>query len=171
MLLLAAAGLVIGVLGYRLYHRGDHTLPDLAALPVPSVVSTVAIPSAATVATVDAVPAAVPAASATAADFPVVPAPAPAPVAATSVAPTASTPTPAAAEAVPGSVQVTLTTVPPKGQFFHFGKRVGISPYVVTLAPGEKHAYEVYLPGHITRKVLVDGSQPEITLGLREEPH
>jgi hypothetical protein len=168
VLLLAAAGLVIGVLGYRLYHRGDHTLPDMAALPVPPVVSTPSVPSAA-VPAVDTAPA--PAASATAADFPVVPTEAP--PAASAAAPSASG-APAAADsaaATPGSVEVTLTTVPPKGKFFHQGKEVGTAPFVVDLPAGEKRAYEVFLPGHITHKVVIDGSKTKISIGLREEPH
>ncbi len=69
----------------------------------------------------------------------------------------------------PGTVTVTVNTVPPKGKFFHFGRQVGTAPFVVELKPGEQHAYEVFLPGHVTRKVLVDGSKPTITLGLREK--
>jgi hypothetical protein len=40
----------------------------------------------------------------------------------------------------------------------------------VPLKPGERHAYEVGLPGHITRKLVLDGSKTELTVGLREEP-
>ncbi len=68
-----------------------------------------------------------------------------------------------------GTVTVTVNTVPPKGKFFHFGKQVGTAPFVVELKPGEQHAYEVFLPGHVTRKVVVDGSKPTITIGLRDE--
>jgi hypothetical protein len=123
----------------------------------------------------DTVPAPQPAASATAADFPVAP-PAPLdapadsakPAPAGSAAPAASV---APAEQAPaGSHQVTINTVPPKAKFFHYGKQVGTAPFVVDLPDGERRAYEVWLPGHITRKVVIDGTKPEMTLGLREEP-
>jgi hypothetical protein len=163
-LLLAAAGLTIGVLGYRMMHRADHGAPDLAALPVPPVVSLPPAPSALSPAGADTATAHEPAASATAADFPVAPA---APAASASAVPASAG---VGEPPVPGSLQVTITTVPPKAKFFHFGKEVGTSPFVIDLPPGEKRAYEVWLPGHITRKVLVDGSKSEMTLGLREEP-
>ncbi|HTA89528.1 MAG TPA: hypothetical protein VK745_08130 [Polyangiaceae bacterium] len=177
MLLLAAAGLLIGVFGYRMYHRGDHTLPDLAALPVPPVLSTNVVPSAVSPVIADTAAAHEPAASATAADFQTAPVPAPTqpnPAAAVPAAPAASG-APTAAETAenapaPGAQRITITTVPPKAKFFHFGKEVGTSPFVVDLPPGEKRAYEVWLPGHITRKVLVDGSKTDISIGLRESP-
>jgi len=66
-------------------------------------------------------------------------------------------------------ISVTLKSIPPKARFFHFGKEIGTAPFVLELKPGEKHAYEAGLPGYITRKVLVDGTKPEITVGLRKE--
>lgn len=160
ILLLAAAGLLIGVGGYRWLHRDVRTgPPDLSALPAPQVVSSPAAASPSAL-SADTAPAAPPSASAVAADFPVAP---PAPL---EPAPSASAP---AAEApAPGSYRVTITTLPPKGKFFHFGKQVGTSPFVVDLPAGETRAYEVWLPGHVTRKVRIDGSKSEITLGLRE---
>jgi len=65
--------------------------------------------------------------------------------------------------------RVTLKSVPTKARFFHYGKQIGVAPFVLELKPGERHAYEVGMPGYITRKVVVDGSQPEITVGLRSE--
>jgi hypothetical protein len=164
---------VIGVLGYRMY-RGDHTLPDLAALPV---VSAPLVPSAASaVSAPDTAAAPGPAASATAADFPIALPPASVGTTPSASAPAAASAAPASSDgsaeaAAPGTQQITITTVPPKAKFFHFGKEVGTSPFVVSLPPGEKRAYEVWLPGHITRKLLVDGSKPSISIGLREEPH
>lgn len=160
--LLAAAGLAIGVLGYRYLHRSAPA-PDVATLAVQPVAppQTPVSPSAesapATATARELAP------SATAADFPAAP---PAPLDAPSEA--KAEPAPSAAPAA-GVTRVTITTVPPKAKFFHYGKEVGTSPFVVDLAPGEKHAYEVWLPGHITRKVLVDGTKTEINLGLREE--
>ena len=62
-----------------------------------------------------------------------------------------------------------LKSVPPKAQFFHFGKPVGTAPFVLEVAPGEPQSYEVGLPGYITRKVVIDGSKPEVTVGLRRD--
>ena len=171
ILLLAAAGLVIGIGGYRWLHRGVHAPPpDLAALPAPQVQPTPAAASPSAVAA-DTAPSEPPAASAVAADFPVAPPP---PLDPTPDAPSASEPAPPASGSIaegpsPGTYRITLTTKPPKGKFFHFGKQVGTSPFVVDLPAGEARSYEVWLPGHITRKVRIDGSKSEITLGLREE--
>jgi hypothetical protein len=53
--------------------------------------------------------------------------------------------------------------------FWH-GKAVGTCPFVLELQPGEKHAYELGMPGYVTRKVVLDGSKREISIGLRPEP-
>jgi hypothetical protein len=37
----------------------------------------------------------------------------------------------------------------------------------IELAPGEKRAYEVGMPGWVTRRLVVDGSKPEIFIGLK----
>lgn len=67
--------------------------------------------------------------------------------------------------------RVTVKSKPSKARFFHFGKLVGVTPFVLELKPGEKHAYEAGLPGYGTRKVVIDGSKPEILIGLtREKP-
>jgi len=34
------------------------------------------------------------------------------------------------------------------------------------LEPGEKRAFEVGMPGYNTRRVIIDGSKPERTIGL-----
>jgi hypothetical protein len=160
--LLAAAGLAIGVLGYRYLHRSAPA-PDIATLALQPLAPAQA-PRSPSAESPPATPAAQePAPSATAADFPAVP---PAPLDSATDAKSGEAPSTAPAA---GVTRVTITTVPPKAKFFHYGKEVGTSPFVVDLAPGEKHAYEVWLPGHITRKVLVDGTKTEISLGLREE--
>jgi hypothetical protein len=82
----------------------------------------------------------------------------------TSGAPSAEAPT-------PGKRGILIKSIPPKARFFHFGKQVGVAPFVLQLDPGERHAYEAGLPGYITRKVYIDGSEPEITVGLRSEKH
>jgi hypothetical protein len=171
ILLLAAAGVALGVLGYRFMHR-DRTPPDLAAMPVPAVLNAPAAASPSALGADPEPPVHEPAASATAADFPAAP---PAPLDSPSDAQKAG-PVPATSgvlapdRAAAGTQRVTISTVPPKAKFFHFGKEVGTAPFVIDLPAGEKRAYEVWLPGHITRKVLVDGSKPEIMLGLRQAP-
>ena len=165
--LLAAAGLAIGVLGYRFAHRA-RPRPDLTALPAAPVLNSpaAASPSAEPAPAPELTAVREPAASATAADFPAAPPP---PLDTPPAAPSASAAAPTEAPAA-GTQRITINTTPPKAKFFHFGKEVGTAPFVIDLPAGEKRAYEVWLPGHITRKVLVDGSKPEITLGLREEP-
>ncbi len=69
--------------------------------------------------------------------------------------------------ATPGATVVTLTAKPPEAHFYLRGKEVGASPLRVELAPGEKRSYEVGLRGYGTRKVMVDGSKPEILVGLK----
>jgi hypothetical protein len=61
-----------------------------------------------------------------------------------------------------GMTRVIVTISPPP---------VGRSPVVIDLAPGERRAYEVGSPGWATRKLVVDGTKPEIFIGLKpEEP-
>ena len=64
---------------------------------------------------------------------------------------------------------MTVKSRPGKVRFFHFGKQVGVTPFVLEFKPGERHAYEAALPGYGTRKVVIDGSKPEIMIGLKRE--
>ena len=82
---------------------------------------------------------------------------------------------PAAANSVQGAagsagaegVRVVVIKVKPASAIFYYkGKRVGTSPLRVELRPGEKRAFEVGHPGYNTRKVVVDGTEPEISVGL-----
>ena len=99
------------------------------------------------------------------------PTPAPSASAAPAAPADANAPAPSAnADLAPGMITVTVNSVPPKAQFFHFGKQVGTAPFVVQLKPGERHAYEVGLPGRVTRKLVLDGTKTEITVGLRPNP-
>ena len=96
------------------------------------------------------------------------PVPATSPAASAPV-PSASTATEAASDS--GIRQVTIKSSPKKVRFYHFGKLVGVAPFVLEFKPGERHAYEAGLPGYGTRKVVIDGSKPQITVGLtREKP-
>jgi hypothetical protein len=70
--------------------------------------------------------------------------------------------------AAAGATVVVVTAEPDQATFYYKGKKVGGSPMRVELQPGEKRAYEVGLRGYGTRKVVVDGTQSEITVGLRK---
>jgi hypothetical protein len=60
-----------------------------------------------------------------------------------------------------------IVKVRPAGaRFYHKGKKMGGSPMRVELAPGEKRAFEVGHPDFVTRKVVIDGSEPEVIVGL-----
>lgn len=51
-------------------------------------------------------------------------------------------------------------------KFYRYGKQVGMNSLIVELAPGEKRAFEVDLPGYVSRKVVVDGSRSEVVVVL-----
>lgn len=172
LLVLAAGLVVVCVLGYRVLNRNQ------AALAVSNAASTPAEPAATATATITPTE---PTAAASAAEAPAAPSEAPA-----SAAPAAeSASSPAAADSAPAPAasafaapsadteirRVTIKSKPPKVRFFHFGKQVGVTPFVLELKPGERHAYEAGLPGYGTRKVVIDGSKPEVLIGLtREKP-
>jgi hypothetical protein len=115
--------------------------------------------------------------------------PAPTPTAATSEATPAQTAAPAqtatasatavtpeasaepSASAAPGGTRVVIVKIsPPGARLFYKGKPVGSSPITVELAPGEKkRSFEVGMPGWVTRRLVVDGSKPEVFIGLKPE--
>jgi hypothetical protein len=160
---LAVACTLVGGLGYMIFHRPHSvTVAQVASeLPAATPIEPPAAPAAsAPAAEVAPPPPAAVASNEPAAAASAAPAPAPVPAAANSAAGTDS--------AAPGEITVTVNSVPPKALFYHFGKQVGVAPFVVQLKPGERHAYEVGLPGHITRKLVLDGTKTELTVGLRE---
>ncbi|MEO8904320.1 MAG: hypothetical protein ABI488_18300 [Polyangiaceae bacterium] len=153
---LAASCVGLGVLGYVVLHRSQ---PEPVAADVHA-----AAPAAA--------PAAPPEPELSAA---AAPPPEPASTASLEASaappePSAAPPEPSAGAPVPGMITVTVKSVPPKARIFHFGKQVGVAPWVVELKPGEHHAYEVGLPGRVTRKLVLDGRKTEITVGLKPDP-
>lgn len=78
---------------------------------------------------------------------------------------------PSAAPAASGDVvRINVTSDPPGARMFWKGKEVGTTPFVLELQPGEKHAYELGKVGFTTRKVVIDGSKTEISIGLRPDP-
>ena len=166
LLLLAAGLILVSVLGYRVLRKNRAALAEaeVAASPPEPATATQAATIADPPPLAPATSAAEPAPAASAAE------PAPA------VSAAEPTPSPAASAAVEAASaanirRVTVKSQPPKARFFHFGKPVGTAPFVLELKPGERHAYEAGLPGYGTRKVVIDGTKPEITVGLTREKH
>jgi hypothetical protein len=95
------------------------------------------------------------------------------PEGAASAAGSAQPPVPSAQPAPSASAEamrvVVVKAKPPQAKFYRKGKEVSGSPMTVELPPGEKRAYEVGLPGYVTRRLVVDGSKSEISVGLRPE--
>jgi hypothetical protein len=90
------------------------------------------------------------------------------PSAAASAAPEPSPPASAASEKPPGTRIVVVKLSPPGARLFRKGKPVGSSPVTIELGPDEKkRSFEVGMPGYLTRKLVVDGSKPEIFIGLK----
>lgn len=68
----------------------------------------------------------------------------------------------------PGTRIVVVKLSPPGARLFRKGKPVGSSPVTIELGPDEKkRSFEVGMPGYLTRKLVVDGSKPEIFIGLK----
>jgi len=182
LVVLAAGLVVVSVLGYRVLSRNQAALAESAAAnSLPEQPASAPTTQTATVAaeSTSAAPAAEIAAQA-----PAVESAAPAPTAAAEPGSTAAAAAPSAPAAATTATstapsesassdvhRVTIKSKPLKVRFYHFGKLVGVTPFVLELKPGERHAYEAGLPGYGTRKVVIDGSKPEILIGLtREKP-
>jgi hypothetical protein len=172
LLVLAAGLVVVCVLGYRVLSRERAAQAQSAAA---TAIVQAATPAATTTADPAPTTSAVEAASSESATPPATAASA-APSA--SAATVDSNPTPAtSASAAPATSasadtemrRVKVKSKPAKVRFYHFGKLVGVAPFVLELKPGERHAYEAGLPGFGTRKVVIDGSKPEILIGLTKE--
>jgi hypothetical protein len=95
------------------------------------------------------------------------PSPAPAVSGAATSAVASAAPTPSESAPAEGTRVVVVKISPPQAKLWRKGKAVGSSPVTIELAPGEKRAYEVGAPGWVTRKLVVDGSKPEISIGLK----
>jgi len=86
-------------------------------------------------------------------------------------APATATAPDASATAPSGDVIRILVESEPRGaRLFWKGKPVGTTPFTLEYQPGEKHAYEMGMPGFLTRKVVVDGSKPKVSVGLKPDP-
>jgi hypothetical protein len=175
LLVLAAGLVVVSLLGYRVLSKNRILAADAevatalrepAATVAPSE-GAIAEPASATSAaatpateiTEPAPPGSASSAAATAAA-----------AAASAVADSATPGASASAASLPAPAteirKVTVKSKPPKVRFFHFGKPVGTTPFVLEFKPGERHAYEAGLPGYGTRKIVIDGSKPEVVVGL-----
>ena len=67
-----------------------------------------------------------------------------------------------------GTRVVIVKLSPPEARLYRKGKSVGSSPVTIELGPNEKkRSFEVGMPGYVTRKLVVDGSKPEIFIGLK----
>ena len=178
LLVLAAGLVVVGVFGYRVLGKPSVQSTPVTAAPPEPVTQTTPAPAIEPSAAMPA-PASEAAPAASSAELaPAASAAEPEPAAAEVAAAAAATePAPAgSATAAPSAKadaselrRVTVKSKPPKVRFFHFGKQVGVTPFVLELKPGERHAYEAGLPGYNTRKVVIDGSKPQITVGLTPE--
>jgi hypothetical protein len=79
---------------------------------------------------------------------------------------------PADAKAAPGTRVVTVHLSPPDARLYYKGKSVGKPPVRIELGPDEKkRSFEAGGPGYVTRRVVIDGSQPELWIGLRPDPN
>jgi hypothetical protein len=52
---------------------------------------------------------------------------------------------------------------------FWKGKEVGTTPFVLELPAGQRRSFELGKPGFVTRKVVIDGTKSELTIGLKPE--
>lgn len=76
---------------------------------------------------------------------------------------------PVSSSANRGAVRVQVQSSPPGARLFWKGKEVGTTPFTLELQPGEKHAYELGMTGYTTRKVVIDGSLPKVSIGLKPD--
>jgi hypothetical protein len=83
----------------------------------------------------------------------------------------AENPTPSEPASADGSRVVIVKLMPPDARLFYKGKSVGKSPVRIELKPGEtKRSFEAGRPGYVTRRIVIDGTEPELSVGLRPDP-
>jgi hypothetical protein len=96
------------------------------------------------------------------------------PAAAPSAAPAASAAAAPATSAVAAgsgaTIPIKITSDPPGARLFWKGKEQGTTPFVLEFPAGERHSYEMGLPGYTVRKVVIDGSKTEINIGMKPDP-
>lgn len=89
--------------------------------------------------------------------------------AASGIAPPASPAVPSAAAAsapVKSTRTVTLEVVPPDANVFALGGLRKGPPFTFELRPGARVVVEVVRDGYVARRVVLDGSKPELAVGL-----
>jgi hypothetical protein len=64
--------------------------------------------------------------------------------------------------------KVAVVTVPPGGELYERGQRIGRAPLTVDVPAGERRRFEVGLPGYEVRKLVIDGTRAEVVVGMRE---
>jgi hypothetical protein len=91
---------------------------------------------------------------------------------ASAAAPSAPAASAAPAVAAPAGsiVRINISSDPPGARLFWRGKEQGTTPFVLEFPAGERHSYELGLPGYTVRKVVIDGSKTDISIGMRPDP-
>jgi hypothetical protein len=160
MVALVIAALIMGARWYLKSTEVSAPLPQPKAEPAPPPAEPAPTEAAKPQPTTEqAAPAA---ASALAADAPTT---APEPSATAAAAPSAA---PSAGSTTADGKRIVIVKISPSfARLFRKGKPVGASPVTLELAPGEKRSFEVGAPGWVTRRLVVDGSKPEIFIGLK----
>jgi hypothetical protein len=88
----------------------------------------------------------------------------------TVTAPSAAAPPPSASAAGAGeTARVNIDSVPPGARLFWRGKEVGTTPFTLEIPAGARRSYELGKPGFVTRRVVIDGSKSEISIGLKPQ--
>jgi hypothetical protein len=65
------------------------------------------------------------------------------------------------------TVAVQVKIKPDGAQLFQKGKYVGRCPFTLELTRGERRTFEVVAPGYVTRRLVLDGSKPVISFGMK----
>lgn len=73
---------------------------------------------------------------------------------------------PAAVQARPTSTLVVLDVLPPDAKVAVKGVQQHGPPFVFDIPPGKRVAVEVMRRGFVTRRAVIDGSSPRVTVGL-----
>jgi hypothetical protein len=74
-------------------------------------------------------------------------------------------------DVTPGQVvHIKITSDPPGARLFWKGKEQGTTPFVLEFPAGERHSYELGLPGYTVRKLVIDGTKTDISIGMRPDP-
>jgi hypothetical protein len=67
------------------------------------------------------------------------------------------------------TTRINVDSVPPGARLFWRGKEVGTTPFTLEIPAGARRSYELGKPGFVTRRVVVDGSKSEISIGLKPQ--